>query len=144
MVTAGGLRGLKASFLPDMVSNRTRGLLKRSVSCPGVPVFVFEPGNRPRLGLFYERGVTSFDDLVKAAKVLDEDSGIRLAGVRNGRKCLVFVTRFGESFTMMTYSMVRKTGEPGRRLGVAEFDGVDALVEALRKAAPGPVRAYVY
>jgi hypothetical protein len=94
--------------------------------------------------LFYEKEVTSFDDLVKAVKVLDEDSGIRLIGERDGRECLVFVTRFGESFTMMTYSMVRKTGAPGERLGVVEFDGVDALAVALRRAAPGRIRAYVY
>ena len=94
--------------------------------------------------MFYEKEVTSFDDLVKAVRVLDEDSGIRLVGERNGRKCLVFITRFGESFTMMTYSVVRKTGAPGRRLGVAEFEDVDALAEALRKAAPGRIRAYVY
>jgi len=94
--------------------------------------------------LFYEKEVTSFDDLVKAVKVLDEDSGVRLIGERNGRKCLVFVTRFGRSFTMMTYSMVGKTGAPGRRLGVVEFDGAEEVVAALRRAAPGRIRAYVY
>jgi len=94
--------------------------------------------------LFYEKVVTSFDDLVKAVRVLDEDSGIRLIGKRNGRKCIVFVTRFGESFTMMTYSVVRKTGSPGRRLGVEEFGGADAVAAALRTTAPGRVRAYVY
>ena len=94
--------------------------------------------------MFYEKEVTSFDDLMKAAKVLDEDSGIRLVGERNGKKCLVFITRFGGSFAMMTYSMVRKTGVPGRRLGVAEFDDVDALAGALRRVAPGRIRAYVY
>jgi hypothetical protein len=94
--------------------------------------------------LFYEKKVTSLDELVKAIRVLDEDSGIRLIGERNGRKCLVFVTRFGESFTMMTYSVVRKTGAPGRRLGVAEFDGVDAVAAELRGAAPGQIRAYTY
>jgi hypothetical protein len=94
--------------------------------------------------LFYEKEVTSFDDLVKAVKVLDEDSGIRLIGERNGRRCLLFVTRFGERFTMMTYSIVGKTGAPGRRLGVVEFDGVDAVAAALRRAAPSRMRAYVY
>jgi hypothetical protein len=109
-----------------------------------VPVFVFEAGIRARLGLFYEKEVTTFDELVKAIKVLDEDAGIRLIGERNGRKCLVFVTRFGGSFTMMTYSVVRKTGAPGERLGVVEFDSVDAVAAALRTAAPGRIRAYVY
>ena len=96
------------------------------------------------LGLFYEKTVTSFDDLRKAIKVLDEDSGIRLVGKKNGRKCLVFVTRFGESFTTMTYSMMRKTGAPGKRLDVDEFAGADEVATALRKAAPGRIRAYVY
>jgi len=109
-----------------------------------MPVFVFEVVVRERLELFFEKEVTSFADLVKAVRVLDQDSGIRLIGERNGRECLVFVTRFGENFTMMTYSMVRKTGAPGRRLGVLEFDGVDAVAAALRRAASGRIRAYVY
>jgi len=94
--------------------------------------------------LFYEKRITSFDDLVKAIRVLDEDSGVRLIGERNGKKCLVFVTRFGEGFTMMTYSVVKRTGAPGGRLGVVEFGGVDAVAAALRTAAPGRIRAYVY
>ena len=94
--------------------------------------------------MFYEKEVTSFDDLMKAAKVLDEDSGIRLVGERNGKKCLVFITRFGGSFAMMTYSMVRKTGAPGRRLEAVEFDGVDEFADALRRVAPSRIRAYVY
>jgi hypothetical protein len=94
--------------------------------------------------LFYEKEVTSLDDLVGAIKVLDEDSGVRLIGERSGRKCLVFITRFGDSFTMMTYSMVKRTGAPGRRLDVAEFDGSEAVARALRRVAPGRIRAYVY
>ena len=94
--------------------------------------------------MFYEKEVTSLDDLVKAVKVLDEDSGIRLIAERNGRKCLVFVTRFGDRFTMMTYSMVRKTGAPGRRLGVVEFDGFESVSAELRRTAPGRIRAYIY
>jgi len=94
--------------------------------------------------LFYEKEVTSFDDLVKAVRVLDEDSGVRLIGERGGRKCLVFVTRFGERYTMMTYTVAGKTGAPGRRLGVEEFDGVHAVADALRAVTPGRLRAYVY
>ena len=93
---------------------------------------------------FYEKKVTSFDDLAKAVRVLDEDSGIRLIGERKGREYLLFVTRFGESFTMMTYSMLRKTGAPWRRLSVVEFNGAGAVVAALRRAAPDRIRAYVY
>ena len=94
--------------------------------------------------MFYEREVASLDELAKVVRVLDEDSGIRLVGERSGRKCLVFITRFGERYTMMTYAMVRKTGAPGRRLGVVEFDGADAVTRALRSATPGRIRAYVY
>jgi hypothetical protein len=94
--------------------------------------------------LFYEKEVTSFDGLMKAARVLDEDSGIRLAGKHAGRKCLVFVTRFGRRFTMMTYAMKGRTGTPGGRLGAVEFDSVEGLAEALRKVSPGRVRAFVY
>jgi len=94
--------------------------------------------------LFYEKEVTSFDDLVKAVKVLDEDSGVRLIGESSGRKCLVFVTRFGERYTMMTYAVKGKTGAPGRRLGAVEFDDVNAVTDALRRVAPGRLRAYVY
>lgn len=94
--------------------------------------------------MFYEKKVASFDDLVKAVRVLDEDSGLRLIGEESGRRRLVFVTRFGERYTLMTYAMVGKTGRPGRRLGVKEFDSLDAVAEALRGAAPGRIRAYVY
>lgn len=94
--------------------------------------------------MFYEKEVTSFDDLVKAVRVLDEDSGIRLIGEEGRRRRLVFVTRFGDRYTMMTYAVVGKTGTPGRRLAVEEFDSVDAVTGALRRAAPGRVRAYVY
>ena len=101
-------------------------------------------GVRACPGLLYEKKVASFDDLVKAIRVLDEDSGIRLIGERHGRKCLVFVTRFGESFTMMMYSVVRKTGAPGRRLGVMEFDDIDAVAAELLIVAPDRIRAYIY
>jgi len=94
--------------------------------------------------LFYERKVTSFDELMRAVRVLDEDSGVRLVGEARGRKCLVFVTRSGPKFTMMTYSVKAGTGTPGRRLGAMEFDGAGALGEALRKAAPRRILAYVY
>jgi len=94
--------------------------------------------------LFYEKEVTSFDDLMKAALALDEDSGIRLIGKSGGRKCLVFVTRFGRRFTMMTYGVKARGGTPGRKLSASDFDSVEALVEALRKVAPSRIKAYVY
>jgi hypothetical protein len=144
MVTTGGLRGRKTSFLPDMVSKRTRERLKRKHRLAEGCQYLFLKWCSEHAWLFYEKEVRSFDDLVKAVRFLDEDSGIRLIGERNGRGCLVFVTRFGEIYTMMTYSIVRKTGAPGRRMGVVEFDGVDAVAAALRKAAPDRIRGYVY
>ena len=94
--------------------------------------------------MFYEKEVKTLDDLMKAVRVLDEDSGIRLVGALGRRKCLVFVTRFGQRFTMMTYGMRARTGAPGSRLGAREFDDVEALVEALRRVVPRRIRAYVY
>jgi hypothetical protein len=96
------------------------------------------------LGLFYEKEVRSFQALMRVVRVLDEDSGIRMMGELGRRRCLVFVTRFGRRFTMMTYSVVGNTGTPGRRLEAAEVDSVEALAEALRKVAPRRIRAYVY
>jgi hypothetical protein len=107
-------------------------------------VFVFEVEAPVGLGLFYEKEVRSFQALMRAVRALDEDSGIRLIGKWGRRRCLVFVTRFGRRFTMMTYSVVGSTGTPGRRLETAEMDSVEALSAALRKAAPRRIRAYVY
>jgi hypothetical protein len=107
-------------------------------------VFVFEVGDRAVPGLFYEKEVRSLDALVRAVRVLDEDSGIRLVGERKGKECLVFVTRFGPKYTVMTYGMKGKTGAPGRRLDAVEVDGADAAARVIRSAAPRRIRAYVY
>ena len=92
----------------------------------------------------YERGVSSFSGLMKEARVLDEDSGIRLTGILGGQKCLVFVTRFGHRYTMMTYSVKAGTGTPDRRLETIELDGPGALARALRTVVGARVRAYIY
>jgi len=94
--------------------------------------------------LLYEKELTSVEALARAIRTLDEDSGVRLIGVREGRECLVFVTRFGRRYTVMTYGMNGKIGAPGKRLDVVEVDGAEAAIRALRGVVPGSVRAFVY
>lgn len=94
--------------------------------------------------MFYEKEVSSFSELVREARVLDEDSGIRLIGALGGRKCIVFVTRFGSKYTVMTYSTKGTKGTPGKRLETVEVDTVEALAEALGKVMPHHVQAWVY
>jgi hypothetical protein len=96
------------------------------------------------LGMLYEKVLTSFEELMKAARVLDEDSGIRLIGRSGGRRCLVFVTRYGSRFTMMTYTVKAGGRTPGRRISALEFDSAQALAEALSEVATSRIRAYVY
>lgn len=94
--------------------------------------------------MFYEREVTSFSELVENLRVLDQDAGVRLLG-RSGRKpFLVFVTRFGKRYTMMTYAMRRRSGSPGKRLEASEFGSVGELEEALKNLVHGPIKAWVY
>ena len=88
--------------------------------------------------------MTSLSALAGAVRALDEDAGIRLLGESEGKKRLVFVTRFGPRYTVMTYEVRGRTGVPGKRLEVAELDGPDAVLEALRKAVPRRITAYLY
>jgi hypothetical protein len=78
------------------------------------------------------------------ARVLDEDSGIRLSGTLRGQRCLVFVTRFGPRYTMMAYSVKKGSGTPDRRLETTELNSPAALAAALRKVVGRRVRAYIY
>jgi hypothetical protein len=98
----------------------------------------------PDRGLFYEKEVSSFSALAKCLRILDEDSGIRVIGVRGGNMCMVFITRFGPKYTMMTYSMKRGAEVPARRLETLETDSIEALETALKRITAGGVRAYVY
>lgn len=97
-----------------------------------------------RLGMFYEREVKSYPDLVEKLRVLDQDSGVRLVGRSGRRRFLVFVTRFGRRYTMMTYAMRRRSGTPGKRLGAVEFGSVEELERELVKLVRGQLRAWVY
>jgi hypothetical protein len=78
------------------------------------------------------------------ARVLDEDSGIRLSGSLGGQRCLVFVTRFGSRYTMMAYSVKEGSGTPDRRLETTELDTPAALAAALRRIVGRRVQAYIY
>lgn len=98
----------------------------------------------PSPELFYEKKISSFPALSRALRVLDEDSGVRLLGTLAGKKCMVFITRFGEKYTIMTYSTKKGTGAPGERLETIETDSVRVLEEAIRRISPHSVRAFVY
>ena len=93
--------------------------------------------------MFYEDRVTSFPDLARRLRVLDQDAGVRLVGGPGRGKVLAFVTRSGPKYTMMTYAM-GKAGTPTKRLQTIELGGFDSLEVALRKFVKGGLRAWVY
>lgn len=94
--------------------------------------------------MLYERPLTSFSELARRLKSLDQDAGIRVVGSRGGRKVFVFVTRFGPKYTVMTYSVNTGTGGPGRRLNTSEFDSSEEAAAALRSLVPGSLHAWLY
>ena len=93
--------------------------------------------------MLYEREVNSFPELMKALRALDQDAGVRLNGRSGGERILLFLTRFGSRYTLMTYGLGR-TGAPARRLQTMEFDDVEALWQTLKGLVPGRLRAWVY
>ena len=94
--------------------------------------------------VFYEQELTSFAELAKRLRVLDQDSGLRLIGRSGGKRVLVFVTRFGQRYTAMTYGVRKGAVAPSRRLQTMEFDTVEGLERALKGLVSGRVRAWVY
>ena len=94
--------------------------------------------------MLYEEKVTSFSELAKRLRVMDQDAGVRLIGGYGRKEFLVFVTRFGTKFTMMRYSMTRGSRTPGRRLETLELETFEQLKTALRKIVHGRVRAWIY
>jgi hypothetical protein len=92
--------------------------------------------------MFYEEEVTSFPELMRRVRVLDQDAGIRLIGRSGTRRFLVFVTRFGSRFTLMRYSV--RGGSPGKRLQVLEVDDAVELERVLKGLAGRRVRAWIY
>ena len=93
--------------------------------------------------MLYERDVNSFPELMKALRALDQDAGVRVDGRSGGERILLFLTRFGSRYTLMTYR-VSRTGVSGRRLQTMEFDDVEALGRTLKGFVPGTLRAWVY
>jgi len=94
--------------------------------------------------MLFEEEVTSFAELMRRVRVLDQDAGVRLMGGSGARRFLVFVTRFGPKFTLMRYSVRSGTGTPGKRLQTLEVDDVGALERLLKGFAGKRVKAWVY
>jgi len=93
--------------------------------------------------LFYEEKVTSFPDLARRLRSLDQDAGVRVIGGAGKQKVLLFVTRFGPKYTMMKYALGRG-GAPGRRLQTLELGNVEGVEGELRKMVKGRLQAWIY
>jgi hypothetical protein len=93
--------------------------------------------------LFYEERIRSLPALRRCLRTIDQDAGLRLLGRTEAGRVLVFVTRFGRTYTMMSYS-VTKGGAPAKRLETAEFQSPGEVERALKKVVKGRVRAWVY
>ncbi|MDE1857749.1 MAG: hypothetical protein KGI26_01605 [Thaumarchaeota archaeon] len=92
--------------------------------------------------MFYEERVTSQAELKRRVRALDQDAGVRLIAGSGRHRYLMFVTRFGRKYTVMTYSMGR-SGAPGKRLQTTEYDDL-GVVERILTALDRPLRAWVY
>ena len=92
----------------------------------------------------YEEEFRSFAELMKRVRVLDQDAGVRLIGGSGSKRFLVFVTRFGPRYTVMSYSMRGRSGTPGKRLQALQVDGVGELERLLKGFAAGRIRAWIY
>jgi hypothetical protein len=93
--------------------------------------------------LYYEDKVTAFPDLARRLRTLDQDAGVRVIGGSGRQKILLFVTRFGPKYTMMTYTL-GKEGTPGRRLQTIELGSSEDVEEEVRKRVKGRLQAWVY
>ncbi len=83
--------------------------------------------------------------LRKELAVLDGDAGVRVVGTYGGSSCLVFVTRFGGTYTALVYSVGK--GErrlPTERLASRTFTDLEEVVSFLKGIAGSGVEAYVY
>ena len=95
--------------------------------------------------MFYERRIGSLAAVIKEAKTMDADAGIRMSGKYAGRRCYAFVSRFGPRYTVMVYEKQRgRRSGLGRRLASEEVEGTAGLKAALRKVASGKVEAFAY
>jgi len=95
--------------------------------------------------LFYEKRVRSFDKLMSELQRLDSDSGVRVVGSYQNRKCFAFVTRSGGVYTVMIYQRKgRRTPALGARILSREVKSVDDLREFLGQIGQKEMDAYVY
>ncbi|GEM_PF-440674 len=95
--------------------------------------------------LFYEKRVRSFAGLMREARRLDSDAGIRVVGSYLGRRCFAFVTRFVGRYTVMVYERTgRKAPAVGKRVLSREFESPEELEGFLQRVTERGVDAYVY
>ena len=96
--------------------------------------------------MFYEKSVNSFSKLMREARLLDLDSGIRSYATYHGRRCFVFITRSARGYTLMVYGRrLRGTNEfPQGRLLVKEFPTEGELGGFVQGLVERPVKAFVY
>jgi len=95
--------------------------------------------------LFYEKRVRSFNNLMSELRRLDSDSGVRIIGSYQERKCFAFVTRSGGVYTVMIYERKgRKTPALGARILSKEINSVDNLRKFLGHIGRKEIDAYVY
>ncbi len=100
----------------------------------------------PHHKLFYERELSSFQNLIQETRILDIDGGIRTTGKYAGKKCLVFLTRSEKGYAVAIYSMKRdgKITIPDKRLHIEEIESEETLKAFLDKTVSKPVKAYSY
>lgn len=95
--------------------------------------------------MFYEKSLTSFSALVREARIMDSDAGIRVVGRYGKERCYCFVTRFGETYTVMIHRRpAGRRGAPGRLIASMEMSRAADLLELLREITRGGVEAYAY
>ena len=94
---------------------------------------------------FYEKRIRSFNKLMSELRRLDSDSGVRIIGSYQKRKCFAFVTRSGGVYSVMIYERKeRKAPALGARILSREIKSVDDLREFLGQVGQREMDAYVY
>jgi hypothetical protein len=95
--------------------------------------------------LFYEKRIRSFNNLMSELRRLDSDSGVRIVGAYQKRKCFAFITRSGGVYTVMIYERKgNKKPALGARILSKEINSVDDLRQFLGNIGEKEIDAYVY
>lgn len=96
--------------------------------------------------MIYEKRINSFPQVMAELSALDPDAGVRSTGRFGTRKCLVFVTRSLNVYTVALYSVktVKKESLPDKRLLVKEFANLQELGKFLSEVVARPVKAFAY